>query len=177
MNTKNFNNHKVTAIIESAQGFERISIKSIELLIESGKDWGVFLPVAVMNTCFCLELLFKAIHTKNSNKIKGHDLLKLYSNLPKEDRLNIEKLYLKNRFNKPKYIGNSHSYISTTQNTPVTFKPMLLPANLEDVLKAHEKSFNTFRYIYEVPELYQQYYFEHEILETLIKSLFEYVKH
>lgn len=160
--------------MSASWGFREISIQAISNLNSSNAKWGLYLPAAVVNTTFCLELILKSILLIEGKKQTGHNLFKLFRNLNKQTRSNIDFLLRKHRNGKPPYVGGGHTFIKMFKNQPIQFDLASYPKNLEDVFKSCDTLFVTFRYLNDAPAM-TTFSFESEVLTDLVNVLFSYV--
>ncbi len=81
------NSTSLEAIIRQAKAFE----EATDVLFCAGKS-NLTVPF-VVNGSFCIELYLKAIYVANDCTKEGHNLVRLYNELPKPIKLSIEREY------------------------------------------------------------------------------------
>ncbi len=158
----------------AAWGFRELAKNAIATLNRSKEDWGLYLPAAVVNTTFCLELLLKSILLFENKKQRGHHLSKLFSNLSTQGKKEIDSLLIEKRKGKSPYVGGGHSYVKMVKNQSMKIDLKNFPRNLDDLFASCDDLFVKFRYLDDVA-LEVQYNFENEVLLDLLDVLFVYI--
>lgn len=158
----------------AAWGFRELAKNAIATLNHSNEDWGLYLPAAVVNTTFCLELLIKSILLLEKKKQRGHHLLKLFSNVSSQSKKEIDLLLIEKRNGKNPYVGVGHSYVKMVKSQSIKIDLKSFPKNLEDLIASCDDLFVKFRYLDDAA-LEVQYNFENEVLLDLLDVLFVYI--
>jgi len=158
----------------AAWGFRESAKNANVILNDRQGDWALYLPAAVVNTTFCLELLIKSILLLEKKKQRGHHLVKLFRNMSSHSRKEIDSLLIEKRNGKNPYVGLGHSYVKMVKNQSIKIVLDNFPKNLEDLITSCDDLFVKFRYLDDA-SLEVQYNFENEVLIDLLDVLFLYI--
>jgi len=173
---KESGNIKAENILRASEGFYQLAKYAIDKLEVANERWYEYLPVAAVNTSFCIELLLKAILVLKNKILHIHDLKKLFENLAKEDRVEIDRRLRIIRNSKDAYNGRGFTYMTFYKNQSLIINLSDTQENLTQLFEIHRETFVKFRYIFEQDDTLVKYHFEGEVLLDLIEVLRTYAK-
>lgn len=133
------------------------------------------LPSAVVNFNFAVELMLKALNLLTSGKnLQGHEIWKLFKNLPQETQLEIEAKFLE--YKKLKNVNLSSYQVKVTKgNNETKSNKDIETLSLKEFLILHNHSFQNWRYLYEVNEKGYDYAYDFKLMNDFIKALIEII--
>lgn len=162
-------------LFHTAQGFYDIALHSAKnVKKETGIKGFQRLAPAAVNFSFTTELLLKGLILITTKKqIRGHSLTALFKELPEAIKIQIESKYTYHQ-NQDKDNKDLSAYkISVSKNKDGNSLKDDPPNTLTYLLESHEKSFENWRYLYEIENDGYIYEMDFRSLNCLIKSLFD----
>ncbi|MDX8553804.1 hypothetical protein MK851_09250 [Tenacibaculum sp. 1B UA] len=164
-------------LLHSAKGFYDLGFNcAYNLNKNNGISGFQRIPAGAVNMSFAAELFLKAIHLIVKNKsIKGHELLKLFKDLPQNTKTDIEKRFnyhLKNN-NEAKLLP-SHKLVVSVSDTK-TNQDNSDNINLLEFLTKHNLTFQNWRYMHEVKDTGYSYVADFKTIDCFLKSLIDFI--
>jgi hypothetical protein len=169
-------NPVVDMLLHSAQGFYSVGLQAASEVLKDDKIFGYqILAPAAVNFGFAIELFLKALLLSTTKmQIEGHELLKLYKHLPEAVKVQIEARYSKHisldEDGKEIRSLKMVVYRGNQQKDPTTKSE---DKSLKAILKKHNRTFDNWRYLYEVGEDGYELDIDFRSLHCLIKALIE----
>ncbi len=135
-------------IFHFAQGFYDVGFNAAYRNKDEKSDKGFQrLPVSVINFNFAAELYLKGLHLLTTKQERsGHEIWKLFKDLPTEIKIQIEEKYDDLVLSDNKELGEYSAKFIINKLEPKTLRES---SSLKDMLLLHNKSFEEWRYLYE----------------------------
>ncbi|GEO09235.1 HEPN domain-containing protein [Segetibacter aerophilus] len=157
-------------LFTSAQGFLDNAINLARLAKQhKGLQLIYYLAPATVNISFAIELLLKGVVFKSTGKnAYGHDLSKLFNQIPSGIQELIRESYLSYKLTQTAELGNYKIMASDTDNSCVN--KQIETSTVEHLLTTHANSFEKWRYAYELND-YEYFCIGFNALHTFVKAV------
>lgn len=134
------------------------------------------LPTAVVNFSFAIELFLKGLHLITTGKdLKGHQFWNLYKQLPISIKSDIEERYSEHKSKKDKELSAYKIVVTQMNNSEGKNHESNDNLTVKELLKLHNKSFENWRYLYEVKSEGYEYEYNFDLMDCFIKALIELI--
>ena len=135
-------------IFHFAQGFYDVGFNAAYRIKDDKSEKGFQrLPVSVINFNFAAELYLKGLHLLTTKQEKsGHEIWKLYKDLPIEIKIRIEEKYDEFVLSDKEELGDYEAKFIINKIDPIIVRDS---NSLKNMLILHNKSFEEWRYLYE----------------------------
>jgi hypothetical protein len=166
----------VDMLLHSAQGFYTVGLQTASKVLKDDKIYGYqILAPAAVNFGFAIELFLKGLLLSTTKmRIDSHELLNLYKHLPRAIKVQIETRYSKHIFldEDGKEI-RSLRMVVYKGNKSIGPKQHPEDKSLKQILKKHNRTFDNWRYLFEVGEDGYELDIDFRSLHCLIKAMIE----
>ena len=160
-------------LLQMAEEFHQIGINSAINAKKDSEKRLRHIVAGAVNMGFAAELLIKGLLLVTAKKSPwDHKLTDLFSLLDQSIKRQIESKFNEQQL-KPNTEDSLRSYIFTIAKEDEKKNNYSLDTSFENFLNTHDKTFETWRYVHEVPEDGFSYQMEFESMNNFIKILLE----
>lgn len=153
---------------------------SVIMLLSSKKDKTQKgfqrLQTAVVNFSFAIELFLKGLYLITTGKdLRGHQFWNLYKQLPASIKSDIEKRYSEHKSKQDKELSSYKIVVTERNKSNKKNHESKNNLTVNKLLKIHNKSFENWKYLYEVKSEGYEYEYNFDLMDCFIKALIELI--